>query len=221
MNRANFSLAVAASLMLALPVVTYGQSKSSMNSQDTANSSSASSSSGPRGKNEAAQMVPARAYLVRKLDAKNDKPGSRFVAKLAGTVHLKDGTELPRGTELLGTVATDEMQLKGNSKLALRINEARLKDGKKIPVKATIVGVFGPETQSASGYYIAPGQEEPNTWTNKILTVDQLDVLPGVELHSRIAGNNSGVFVTKKKDDVKLSGGSELALAIGQGRATS
>ena len=212
MNRVNFSLAVAASsLMLALPIFTYGQSNDSMSSQKSIETSSATQA----GKAEAAEMVPARAYLVRKLDAKDDKPGSKFEAKLAETVHLKDGTELPRGTELLGTVATDEMQMKGNSKLALRISEAQLKDGKTIPVKATIVGIWGPQSETTNGYYVAPGEEEANPWTNKILTVDQLNAMPGVELHSRITGNNSGVFVTRKKDDVKLSGGSELALAIG------
>jgi hypothetical protein len=213
MNRVNLSLAVAASLMLGLPGVGYCQSNNSK-SMDTQHSASSSASS-TKAKTEAAHMVPARAYLVRKLDAKNDKPGSKFTAKLADTVHLKNGTELPRGTLLLGTVETDQMQMKGNSKLALRITTARLKDGKTIPLKATIVGVYAPETESAGGYFVAPGQEEANDWNNKILTVDQLDVLPGVELHSRIAGQNSGVFVTKKKDDVKISGGSELALAIG------
>ena len=220
MNRVNLSLAIAASLVLGLPAVTYAQNNGSTSSQDPASSAMAGSST-QSGKTEAAQMVPARAYLVRKLDAKDDKPGSKFTAKLADTVHLKDGTELPRGTELLGTVATDEMQLQGNSKLALRINEARLKDGKTIPVKATIVGIFGPESESANGYYVAPGQEEANPWNSKIVAVDQIDAVPGVELHSRIAGNNSGVFVTKKKSDVKLSGGSELALAIAESKATS
>jgi hypothetical protein len=33
-------------------------------------------------------------------------------------------------------------------------------------------------------------------------------------LHSRIASPNSGTFVSKKKSDIKLSGGSELQLAV-------
>jgi hypothetical protein len=216
MNRVNSLLSAAALMALALPSMAYAQSKSSMGSQDPTTTNSANGSSTQAAKQEATDMVPARAYLVRKLDAKNDKPGSQFVAKLSDTVHLKNGTELPHGTELLGSVATDELHMQGNSKLALRITEARLKDGKTIPVKATIVGVWGPEGETANGYYAAPGEAEPNNWTSSTLIVDQLNALPGVELHSRIAGNNSGVFVTKKKDDVKLSGGSELALAIAE-----
>lgn len=172
------------------------------------------SSSKMAGSSEAAQMVPARAFLTHKLDAKDAKPGTQFTAALSKTVHLKDGTELPRGTKLLGMVATDDMNMQGASKLALRITKAELNDGKTIPVKATIVGVYGPESETAEGYVISPGDEQSNDWTRNILAIDQLDVMSGVDLHSRIAGRNSGVFVSKKKDDVKIAAGSELALAI-------
>lgn len=214
MNKLSLSIVMVGTLVFALPEAICAQNGSSTNSQNSANSSEASASSSQSGRAEAAQMVPARAYLVRKLDAKDDKVGSQFTAKLADTVHLKNGTELPRGTELLGTVANDDMQMNGTSKLALRITEARLRDGKSIPVKATIVGLWGPESQTINGNYVAPGQAEANDWNNKVVAVDQLDVMPGVELHSRISGDNSGVLVTKKKDDVKIAGGSEIALAI-------
>src|SRR5215831_6023079 len=213
----NFSFAFAASLLLGLSGAAYGQSTSSMSSPNSDNSGSAIGASTQTEKTEAAEMVPARAFLLHKLDAKDDKPGSQFIARLADTVHLKSGTELPRDTELLGTVVIDNMRTEGNSRLALRITKAHLKDGKTIPVKAMIVGIYGPESP-----YTAPGQEEPNNWTGSMLGVDQLNAMPGVELHSRIAGDNSGVLVTRTKDDVKLAGGSELALAIAQmGHASS
>ena len=167
-------------------------------------------------------MVRARSYLQNTLDAKDSKPGTKFEAVLSQKVHLKDGSELPRGTKLMGTVATDDMQIQGNSKLALRITSAQLKDGKTIPIKAMIVGVYAPDDEDAQGYNIAPGDEESNDWTKSMLGVDQLDVMSGVDLHSRISGQNSGVFVAKKKDNVKIPSGSELALAIaGQGQQTT
>ena len=206
----HFSFSIAAlSMALVLPAAVSAQS--SMRPQSSQGSADTPSLAG---QGEAAQMVPAQAYLLRKLDAKDMKPGSQFIARLSETVHLKNGPELPRGTELLGKVSTDDMQLKGTSKLALRINEARLKDGKTVPVKATIVGVYAPESESMNGSNVVPGQEQANDWTNKILRVDQLDAVGGVDLHSRVNGNNSGVFVSTKKDDFKIAGGSELALAI-------
>lgn len=176
--------------------------------------SSQNASQPVQGSNEAAQMVPARAALLHTLDAKKDQPGSAFQAKLAKAVRLQDGTMLPAGTTLIGTVATDDMQVNGMSKLALRFTAARLKDGKTIPIRATIVGLFAPKDESGSGYPITPGEQYPNTWTPKSLQVDQLGVASGVDLHSKIASNNSGVFVSRTRDDVKLNGGSEVALAI-------
>lgn len=210
-NRAGVPLSIAALSMFAfLPGISHAQNTTNNNSANFANSSSFSAGA----RQEASEMVPARAYLARKMDAKDEKLGTKFTAILADTVHLKNGTELPRGTKLMGTVTNDELNETGNAKLALRITQADLKDGKTIPVKATIVGIWGPESENSMGYTVSPGQQQPNDWSKKTLAIDEIDALPGVELHSRIAGNNSGVFVTKKKDDVKLSGGSELALAI-------
>jgi hypothetical protein len=168
-------------------------------SSDSANSNSTA------GQQEATMMVPAEANLSKALDAKDSQQGKQFTAKLAETVHLKNGPELPRGTTLIGTVGTDDMQLKGNSKLALQITEAKLRDGKTIPIKATIVGI------APSG---TPEYSDSNPWTQTTLQVDQIGAMKDVDLHSRIAGHNSGVFVTTTKDDVKLGSGSEIMLAI-------
>jgi len=205
------SLSIAALAMaLFLPAVTvYGQDSSQP--QPT---QSAANMPNTNARQEAADMVRARAYLLHKLDAKDMKPGTQFTARLSGNVHLKNGPELPRGTELIGNVSTDDMQLKGTSKLALRIDEARLKDGKTVPVKAVIVGVYAPESETVNGTNVAPGQEEANDWTSSILKVDQLDAVGDTDLHSRVGGNNSAVFVSTKKDNVTISAGSEFALAI-------
>jgi hypothetical protein len=169
-----------------------------------------------RGHNEAMQMVPARAALVKTLDARKARQGEQFQAKLSQTVQLKNGPKLPSGTQLIGVVGSDDMQNgeNGTSKLALRFTEAKLKDGKVVPIKATIVGVFAPEAVNSEGYNVAAGDQQPNSWTDGTLQVDQIGALSGVDLHSKIASKNSGVFVSNKKDDVKLKNGSELTLAI-------
>lgn len=175
------------------------------------NAWAANSASDPAGADAVAQsdaqkMVPAQAVLEMELDAKKIQPGQQFEAILDGKIKLKDGEELPRGTTLVGTITADEMQAKGNSSLALRFTEARLKDGKTIPVQATIVGVFPAGT---------PDYESDPMWTPMTLHIDQIGAVKGVDLHSSIDGKDSGVFVAAKKDDVKLSRGSQLSLAIG------
>ncbi|MDE3188047.1 MAG: hypothetical protein KGM96_11075, partial [Acidobacteriota bacterium] len=111
---------------------------------------------------EAGMMVPAQAALVKDLDSRKTQPGHQFQAVLGSAVHLKSGVELPRGTVLLGTVVTDDMQAKGTSRLALRFTQAKLKSGKVIPIMATIMGITPP----AYGFYSAPGG---NNWDGRTL----------------------------------------------------
>jgi len=90
-----------------------------------------------------------------------------------------------------------------------------------VPVKATIVGFFGPGANDSGSYPVAPGDQVPNSWNDGTLQLDQIDVAGGVDLHSKIASANSGVFVSTKKNDIKLSRGSEIQFAIGQGPAVN
>ncbi len=158
---------------------------------------------------EASMMVPAQVALVKALDSRKMHPGNQFKAVLSNTVHLKNGVELPHGTILMGTIVTDNMQAKGNSRLALRFTQAKLKNGKTIPIRATIMGV-APPSYSYYGY----GAENLNGWDGRTMQLDQVNALSGVDLHSAIARENSGVFVSNKKDDVKLEAGSQMSLAL-------
>ncbi len=161
------------------------------------------------GQREAMRMVPARAVLKNTINARKIQVGDKFEAALAATVHLKNGSVLSRGTKLIGAVVRDKMQDGSASTLALRFTQARLKNGKAVPIKATIVLVSPPAYSYSGEMYSAA-----NYWNDKTLQVDQINAESGVNLHSAIASRNSGVFVTTKKDNVKLPAGSQLALAI-------
>ncbi len=159
-------------------------------------------------------MVPAQAQLAQNLDTKNLQPGEQFKAVLKGKIHLKNGVELPRGTALMGTVASETAPPGAKSELALRFTQADLKSGKTIPIEATIVGVAPPETQDdaqAELMYNAP----PNRWDGRTLAFDVNGALSGIDLHSRIAGQNSGDFISAKKSNLKLGVRTQIALAIG------
>jgi hypothetical protein len=162
----------------------------------------------------AMKMVPAQAALTETFDARKAQPGQQFRVTLSRTVQLKDGPALPRGTQLIGTFSTDSTSANGMSRLELRFTQAELKGGKVIPITATIVGVYAPANKDSNGNPVAPGNQRPNTWNDQILRVDQTDSKSGVELHSKIAGGNSGVLVSTTNDAIKLSAGSEIALAI-------
>jgi hypothetical protein len=165
----------------------------------------------PATTSEAAQMAPAQAVLSQALDTKNARPGEQFKAVLSGTVHLRGGMELPRGTTLIGTVATGAPR-GARAELALRFTQADLKSGKTLPIEATIVGIAPPvDNLGDSSNYQLP----PEAWDGSETQFDVIGVLSNVDLHSRIAGQNSGVFVSAKKSDIKLADRTQIALAIG------
>lgn len=158
------------------------------------------------------QMVPAEVALTRTLDARRDQSGSAFEARLDGTVHLKNGTELPHGTVLEGQVTTDRMRSNGASRLSLQFTEAKLKDGKTIPIEATIVGISGPsESGDIYGNYTGP-----LPWNGTTVKYDDIGVLSHVDLHSTIGATNSGTLVATDKSNMKLITGSRLSLALAE-----
>lgn len=214
--RCNYAVNLAAALSLAVCTPALLGAQSSTNPQNTNGSQAMSSQnqSSQMSSVPASQMVPTRAGLMQTIDAKNAKQGQEFKAKLPHKVHLKDGTELPANTVLIGKIGQDDMNVQGRSKLVLCINQARLKDGKTVPVKATIVGIYRPGSQDDEAYTPAAGDQMPNTWHKGIMRVDEIDALHNVDLHSNIKSQNSGVLVSKKEDDIKLKPGTELALAI-------
>ncbi len=176
---------------LSMPVL--AQNSSGPGSQTT------QASADSLGANEAAQLVPAIATLPHTLDADKDHLDSTFEAELDHKVTLSDGS---------GKITRDDLQSAGQSEFAIRFDQAQLKNGKTVPIKVTIVDIARPTTDTDE--YAAS-----NDWTSQTLTVEQLNVVSGVDLHSEIASNDSAVFVSTKKHDVKVPAGSELKLAIG------
>jgi hypothetical protein len=158
---------------------------------------------------EAAKMVPANAIFLSNLDSQKLTAGTQVKVKLQSQVRLNGGPVLPNGTVLVGQVVDDSTQT-GKAKLALRFSEADLKGGKTVPIKATIFNLFQAPSETA----VIDQSQVPMSWDTKSLGVDQANVVPGVDLHSSIDSPNSGVIVSTKKADIKLSSDLGLALAI-------
>jgi hypothetical protein len=172
---------------------------------------SASSDSMAAGSRATAALVPAEVELSKTLDARKDQPGAAFEATLKSTVHLKDGTELPKGTTLEGKVAPAANN-GGTAQLALVFTDAKLKGGKDVPIQATIVGLADPVvgTDSNSAY------DGPAAWNGTSTKFDMTGALDNVDLHSTIGGESSGTLVTPGKGNLKLSAGSRMSLALGE-----
>lgn len=149
--------------------------------------------------------TPGIVAFTHGLDAHKLATGKTVRVQLTNTVRFADGTKLPDGTWLSATVVQDSLQ-RGNVRLALRFTKAQLKDGKTMPIKATILAVSS--SYSASSDLVMPIPH------NSKDAVDVVGVTSGVDLHSKVSSPDSGVFVSKTKDDVKLNTDTEMELAI-------
>lgn len=168
-----------------------------------------------------ASETPGVVILPDTLNSQKLAAGATVTADLTHSVKLPNGTELPKGAHLVATVTSDDMQLNGHYKLALRFTEARMKNGKTVPIKATILSVNTQMTTVANDpSTIEAVMDLPSNLNGQLDQIQQDGVTSGVDLHSAASSSDSGVFVTNK-DNIKLPRGSkmELALAPASGNA--
>lgn len=167
--------------------------------------------------NQSLQLVGVNARLERAISSDNVKQGDAVAAKLDSTVTTSDGTKLERGTELIGTVANAAPSSnRGPASLTLSFTTAKLKDGKQIPIKATLLAAY-PESAGEGVNYgdsvIAP----PPQHVDSQATVDQEPgLLKSVELKSSVQNDNSGTF-SKTDGNFRLAAGTYLQVGVASG----
>lgn len=148
------------------------------------------------------QLVAANAVLQHGLNAKTAKQGGSVTAKLTKTIHL-NGTELPRNTVLVGRIDAVKPSINDSaSKVVLTFSQARLENGKEIPIKSTLVGLY------PAGTILTPPQLNP-----QLQTVQEPSGSHGLRLASSVEGANSGTLSANGRN-VKLSSGTELQFAV-------
>ncbi|MCU1318910.1 MAG: hypothetical protein JWP98_428 [Edaphobacter sp.] len=99
-----------------------------------------------------AYAVNVSAELTKRIDTKNAKVGDEVNAKTTSTANLADGTNLPKGTRLVGKVTDVRAKSSADktSHLAFALDRAVLRDGREIPVRAVLTSVTGPAMASTS-----------------------------------------------------------------------
>jgi hypothetical protein len=90
----------------------------------------------------AAEMSPVNGELVSKLDSKTAKAGDSVVVQTKSSVRTADGTEIPRGSKLVGHVMAARPSAAGeNSQVALQFDHVELKGGQSVPVHSQIQSI--------------------------------------------------------------------------------
>jgi len=106
-----------------------------------------------------AEMRSVHAELVSKLDTKTAKTGDDVVVETKSAVKTADGTEIPKGTKLLGHVVAVQPSTGGtNSQVALAFDHAQLTSGQSLPIQSEIQSIApaGGEEAASSGARSVP-----------------------------------------------------------------
>jgi hypothetical protein len=97
-------------------------------------------------------MSPVNGELENKLDSKTAKTGDSVVVKTKTPVRTPDGTEIPKGSKLVGhVIAVQPSQGGQNSQVALAFDRVELKGGKTMPIHSQIQSISPAEGAGSSG----------------------------------------------------------------------
>ena len=158
-------------------------------------------------------LVSANAQLVRGLNSKSTHNGQVVMAKLTSDVKANGQTELPSGTMLMGKVAQVQNSNGNGSQISVVFNEARLSNGREVPIKATLLAAYPPTvpgvTPSSDSYMAVQPRHVPN---NQKIQQDP-GTLGDVMLKSAVQSQVSGIFLSKDHN-INLHRGTRLQLAI-------
>ena len=97
------------------------------------------------------QLAPVKGELVGKLDSTSAKTGDSVVVKTRDDVKTADGTDIPKGSKLVGHVTGVQARGEGkeNAQIAIKFDHAELKSGQSLPIESVIESVGSTESDSA------------------------------------------------------------------------
>ena len=160
-------------------------------------------------------LAPAEPVMEAKFDknigTKSAKPQDTVVAKTLREYKLADGTDLPKGTKLVGKVVTVQSKKEGNgdSMLTFRFDEADVKGGASVPIHGLVVAIgpsLAPDTGLGQGSALARGGQgstpglDPNAGLGKAGKRDEDDIAMGSTLEGVALGvHKDGDWTTALK----------------------
>lgn len=90
----------------------------------------------------AAEMSAINVELVSKLDSKTAKTGDSVVVQTRSSAKTSDGTEIPKGSKLVGhVIGAQPGSASENSQVALLFDHIELKGGQSMPVHSQIQSI--------------------------------------------------------------------------------
>src|ERR1700722_4227501 len=111
------------------------------------------------------EMSPINGELVSKLDSKTAKTGDSVVVQTRASAKTADGTEIPKGSKLVGHVMGVHASGAGdNSQVVIQFDYLELKGGQSVPVRSQIQSITpaGGAAPSSSAMSAPPASGSSN-----------------------------------------------------------
>jgi hypothetical protein len=152
------------------------------------------------------QAAAVSAELTKRIDTKNAKQGDEVDAQVTDTAKLPDGTELPRGTKLLGKVTEVKAKTKEDKSahLAFNIDHAVLKDGKEMPVVVVVMSVTGPSQGSTTAMMPGGGASPSAAGGSSGSTSSPAPSAPSAPVMADSGQSNAGGVLKSTQDRVPV-----------------
>jgi hypothetical protein len=189
----------------------------------------------------AVEMSPVNGELVSKLDTKTAKTGDSVVIQTKASVKTADGTEIPKGSKLVGHVMAVHASAGDNSQMALQFDHVELKGGQSVPVHSQIQSIAPPA--GAASASAAGGSSKASTSAPQATGGDSGAVaaggpaagtvvartgniaiattsIPGVLLANNAPGQQdprmaqASSILLGAKQDIQLDGGTQMVLGV-------
>ena len=108
------------------------------------------------------KMSPINGELMSKLDSKTAKTGDNVVVRTKSSAKTAEGTEIPKGSKLVGHVISVQPSGAGeNSQVALQFDHFELKGGQSLPVHSQIESIAPAESVASTSGPAAMGGAAP------------------------------------------------------------
>jgi hypothetical protein len=230
----NYSLGLAATSFLLAGSALAQQNQPNMPNQSTYNQArnvSAQTSYNKRSSNNIQGQDPSgntyklagvKAKLDHAISSKNAHPGQIVEAKLQGSVTTPDGVKLPDGSELRGEVEqAQKSQNDSPAKISIVFNQAKLNDGRTIPVHVIVVAAYPPVNPMAGTFRRQMMGPTPNTIPSDQKVDQKAGLLSNVAMHSDMHNHHSATFIDRDGNFTLRAGTRfQLGIASENGSAT-
>lgn len=151
MKRILFSMLAAALLTGMCLAQGSAQSQTSGSASQSTSTSADKSGAQAAASNQLAAGSTIQATLAKPVDARKNKAGDEIAAKTTADVKSNGQVVIPKGSKIIGHVTEAKARAKGesNSTIGVAFDRAMLKDGREIPLSASIQAIARSE-ESAS-----------------------------------------------------------------------